>query len=143
MVSHSNRGRNFGNRTFFYEIEASLVEYIELRTRYDTPDENGEKRRDRNEKFDGVTPEFAPPEVGAYLLDWFDELATMVGRTWDGVCHSIPPTEYLAWREMFGHVVRPHEFIILRAMDKAFCKAMNQEFEDYRARIADKGNKPT
>lgn len=85
---------------------------------------------------------FAPPlqisDAAQYLWDWYNDLASGVGRVRDGVCYAIPPSEYKAWAEISGHIVYASEYAILRAMDRAFCDALNTEFEAYRERQKDK-----
>lgn len=100
-------------------------------------DENGETRRDRNERFNYPSPPADIPDEALHLIEWFDELSDGVPRKIDGVCHPIPWTEFLAWASVTGRIVRHSEYAILRAMDRAYCVAMNEEYEAYRARQAD------
>lgn len=51
----------------------------------------------------------------------------------DGVCLKIPPSEWLAWQSITGHVVYSVEFDILAAMDHAYCAAVNEEIAIGRA----------
>lgn len=48
-------------------------------------------------------------------------------RIVDGACHKVPPSEWLAWQSLTGHVVYSWEFAILAAMDHAYCAAVNEE----------------
>jgi len=56
----------------------------------------------------------------------------------DGVCAPIPPSEFLAWVQLTGNLVRGFEYDILSAMDLAFCSEMNSELKDFRDREKDK-----
>ncbi len=108
---------------------------MEIFVRYETPDENGETRRQRNEKFDEITPDFEIPVEARYLWDWFFNIHDMMGaRVYDGFCRSIPPSEYLAWAELTGTIVYQHEYDILTSMDAAFCREYNKELQNYRLR---------
>jgi len=109
-----------------------------MKIRYDFKDENGETRRERNARFNVESPDLVIPGSGRYLWDWFESLASGVGRVSDGVCAPIPWTEFLAWANVTGNVVFPSEYVILRAMDATFCEETNKEFENYRARLAEK-----
>ena len=108
--------------------------------RYDTPNEHGITRRERNEQFIDIehkSPELIIPDDGQYLWDWYFELASAVGRVIDGVCMPIPWSEYLAWAEVAGLIVRSEEYAILRAMDASFCEETNKELQAYHKRLAD------
>jgi hypothetical protein len=105
--------------------------------RYDTPNEHGETRRERNERFEQPSPELIIPDGGQYLWDWYHELAEGVGRINDGVCRPIPWGEYLAWAKVSGSIVRTDEYAILRAMDASFCDEMNKELQAYQERLRD------
>ncbi|QWY83149.1 hypothetical protein [Rhizobium phage RHph_X2_24] len=118
-----------------------MCDAIAVQVRYDTKDENGETRRQRNDRFEVASPPLVIPSYGRYLWDWYDELSNGVIRTFDGVCHPIPWTEFHAWLNVTGNIVHSSEFEILRDMDRAFCAAMNDEFEAYRQRQRDKLDK--
>lgn len=100
-------------------------------------DEKGETRRERNERYDVYAPPLIIPDAGRYLWDWYNDIASCVGRVRDGVCYPIPPSEYKAWADVAGHIVNGNEYDILRAMDRSFCDMMNEEFEAYRQRQKD------
>lgn len=98
------------------------------------PDEKGVSRRERNERFSTDSPPLFVPDEGRYLWEWYEQLSSGVRRVEDGVCGPIPWSEYLAWSKVIGHIVRPREYAILRAMDEAFCTEMNKELADFRER---------
>lgn len=103
--------------------------------RYDTPNEHEKTRRERNEEFEREAPELIIPDEGQYLWDWYFELSSAVGRITDGVCFPIRWTEYLAWAEVTGLIVRSEEYAILRAMDASFCEETNKELQAYQKRL--------
>lgn len=108
--------------------------------RYYSPDEFGEIRRDRNETMaarsdtDIETPPLIVPEYARHLWDWYLSISGGVRRVVDGVCGPIEPVQWVAWQGLSGEIVRPSDYAILRAMDDAYCVAMNLELRDYQAR---------
>ena len=115
-----------------------LCEAIRIFVRYDTPDENGDTRRDKNERFGRDHPDLIVNMDGAYLWEWYHRVASCVARVRDGICFPIPPSEFLAWAQMTGTLVRPMEWSILTAMDEVYCTGMSAEFEAYRIRQEEK-----
>lgn len=111
-----------------------MAEAVRIRVRYDTKDENGETRRERNEKFDADSPSLDIPDEGLYLWQWFWNLATWFKRVRSGSAEIIVPSEMEAWANLNGVEVRPAEFAILHAMDMAFCEATNVEISEWRER---------
>jgi hypothetical protein len=69
-----------------------------------------------------------------YLWNWYFDLSGSLRRVCDGICQPIPPSEFLAWKEASDVIVYPHEYAILRAMDRAYCEASNAELADARTR---------
>jgi hypothetical protein len=98
------------------------------------PDEKGETRRDRNDRFGEPSPVLTVSPASRYIWDWYFDLSSRVRRVRDGVCEPIPPSEFVAWREATRHIVYPSEYAILGVMDGAYCAEMNKELFDYRAR---------
>lgn len=115
-----------------------MAEAVKVRVRYDTKDENGETRRERNEKFDAESPSLDIPDEGLYLWQWFWNLSTWFRRVRSGVSEPIVPSEMIAWAEVIGVEVRPAEFAILHVMDMAFCEATNVEISEWRERDREK-----
>lgn len=103
------------------------------------PNENGQTRRERYLEMEEVAeaPPLIIPETGRYIWDWFFDLRGSIRRVRDNVCEPYPPTEFLAWATMSGAIVRAREWVILRAMDGAYCEAMNAELVAYQERQAD------
>lgn len=113
-----------------------------VRVRYDTPDEFGETRRERNERFETPSPRLDIPEAGLYLWHWYSELAEGSARVIDGVCHPIGWADFTAWAMISGRIVRTEEFEVLRKLDTEFCKHTNTEFAEYRERERERNKKP-
>lgn len=109
---------------------------MRVHVRYETPDENGETRRERNKRFeqDDETPEFELPDEGAYLWDIYWDISNRVQRVHDGVCLPIPPSEFLAWSTLTSTFIYPDEYAILCAIDDEFCSSTGDEIAAYRAR---------
>lgn len=111
-----------------------MSDAVRVRVRYDTVDENGETRRERNDRFGETSPALIVPASGQYLWDWYFDLSTRLRRVRSGVCEPIPPTEFMAWKAATGRIVYPSEYAILSAIDVAYCDEMNKELKDYRDR---------
>lgn len=103
-----------------------MCDALQIQLKYHTPDEKGETRAERNERFDQVTgPLLVIPEAGEYLWNWFWDIRNSLRQVLDGAAIPIPPSEFIAWAELTGQVVWPSEYAILRAMDKVFCSETN------------------
>lgn len=74
------------------------------------------------------------PDVGQHLWIWYWEISNGLRRVSDGAVNPIPWSEFLAWAQVTGQIVRPSEYAILREMDAAFCAMTGQEIQDYYAR---------
>lgn len=107
---------------------------MSVRVRYDTADENGETRRERNTRLGFPAPQVDIPPAGAYLWSWYWEVSDRLRRVRDGACEPIAPSEFSAWCNLTDTVVYPVEYAILCAVDAAFCSAMNSELRDYQER---------
>lgn len=103
--------------------------------RYDTRRENGLTRRDYHENAGILIPSMPIPAEWWYVWDWFLDLNDMVNRSGDGYCRRVEPGVYFEWARLGGHIVSPSEYDILKAMDHAYCNAMNSEISDRRARM--------
>jgi hypothetical protein len=108
---------------------------MEVFVRYEIKDENGETRRDRNERFEhGSSPPVEIPDEARYLWRWFMELSDGTGRFREGLYHPITWADLKAWSDVTGTIVYRVEFDILRAMDDAYCHGMNQHVSERHAR---------
>lgn len=112
---------------------------MRVRVRYDTPNEQGDTRRERYAAFDPPqdAPDFDLPLSGLYLWHWYFNLSGSLRRIRDGLCEPIPPSEFMAWKEATGTIVYPGEYAILQAMDAAYCEEVNRELADQRQRRDD------
>lgn len=105
------------------------------RARYLTPDREGNTRAQRNEHF-GVdaTPDWNVPTGGQYLLDWFDELSAGHNRIVQRHVLRVEWSAIQAWQQLLDVHIYPHEIAILRAMDTAYCEALETELEYHSAK---------
>jgi hypothetical protein len=103
--------------------------------RYETPDRDGETRRQRNERF-GVgekNPVLCPPRYGSHLLEWFWD-ASETRRYEQGAPQQITPLEWAAWADAAGHLLTRDDYLILKKIDAAFVAAVAAERADQAAR---------
>ena len=112
-----------------------LCDYVAQKARYDTPDENGETRREFNARYgmDHKSPEDTPPDVGSYLLVWFWDMSRTRPDSFDG-CGALTPEYVWWWATSNGEIVTRRELAILRQMDAAFRAAFFKEREAQRKR---------
>lgn len=115
-------------------MSIELCEAVRVYARYDLPDEKGETRRERNEKFETETPPKIISDEARYLWEWYEDLRNWVSRISDGVCKYIPPTEFTAWAQITGRIIFPEEFKVLHEMDVAFSDEVNKELTAFRER---------
>jgi hypothetical protein len=134
VVHRSDQRSGRRNEGFFLSLQAELTEAVSVYVRYETRDEKGKTRRERNDEFEVSSPHLIVPPVGRYLWEWYIELSGRLQRVHDGVVRPIPPSEYMAWREASATIVYPSEYAILCAMDDAYVIEMGKELADYRAR---------
>ena len=106
-----------------------MVDAVGVYVRYETPDEKGETRRQRNERLDHYTPPFEIPKDGQYIWNWFREISAIASNVSDGFYKPIPPSEYLAWQQLTENIVYPWEYDIMFAMDAVYCDEMNKEIQ--------------
>ncbi|WP_425373340.1 phage tail assembly chaperone [Pseudochrobactrum asaccharolyticum] len=99
--------------------------------RYDTPDHNGETRRQRYARVDEPSPHIVIPLAGSYLWEWFFDLSNMRQEA----DKRISVADYDAWSRLTGRGMKPFEFKILKAMDEAYISSFRGEIRDNQARI--------
>lgn len=114
-----------------------LCEAIRVNIRYDTKDENGETRRERNTRFNHPTPNVRVPPEGRYLWDWFLEL-NQTRQEGKAGPQRLTHSEIKAWAELRRVVIRPEEVAVLMEMDNVFISETRQEINDALTRITDK-----
>lgn len=123
-------------------MKTDLCDFITNRIRYDLPDENGLTRRERNENFghEHLSEFVDVDEHIYYLVNWFDDMSNSVRKISDGVCGSIV-WYFGEWSKITGNNLRPFEYELLVAMDRAFCFEMNLELKNYRIRQEEKAKR--
>ena len=101
--------------------------------RYDTPDENGETRRERNARFGmgNLSTPLDIPSDGEYLWSWFWELS---GVRTDGFNGPQPLTvpQIEDWSVFTGTIIRRDETAILHTMDIAYRSQISAENAEVR-----------
>lgn len=114
---------------------------MEVVIRYDLPDENGETRRERNERFGmgELNPEDVPNFDGGYLLEWFAQLNRFRTIGINGP-DPIQPRTILDWCALTRTIIRPEEINILLAVDAAYLAEYGKEMQQRRAANKDKND---
>lgn len=103
-----------------------MCEALRIEARYNTPDSNGETRRQRNARFGESSPEPNYPERGRYLWEWYQRAART--RRYDqGMPQLLTPLEWQAWASITGQAIREEEFAVLMDMDFAYVSALRAE----------------
>ena len=128
MGRQADRRSIGGRRGFFREVGSCLAEAVRLRVRYETPDENGETRAERNERFDEAdkTPEIETPEDWQYLLDWFWDIHSARSHGFNGP-NPMSLTDIANWSAMTGNQLLREEVAIIRQIDAAYVEAVGVE----------------
>lgn len=81
----------------------------------------------------------SPPKEGAYLLNWLKDAGR--SRRWDqGYPCTLALTEWQAWADLTGELVRREEMAALRDMDEAYVYAVSKELSDQRQREQNSGS---
>ena len=107
--------------------------------RYNTPDRHGETRRQYNAKFGVDSPGAVRPTGADHLLAWLKDAGR--SRRWDqGLPQILSLTEWKAWAELSGVLVRPEEMAVLRDMDEAYINAVVREISEQRQREQHSGS---
>ncbi|MGA0564173.1 phage tail assembly chaperone [Ancylobacter sp. VNQ12] len=101
---------------------------VSLTVRYDTPDEKGETRRQRNIRFDEgeKNPDIEIPDGAEHILGWFWDLSSARSHGFSGP-NPLSLSDIAAWSRLMGEIVSREEIAILRAMDTAFVAAITAE----------------
>lgn len=112
--------------------------------RYDTQDENGETRRERNNRFDAaeLNPDIIIEDEEKYLWDWYHELTARIVRANDGCTNPVTWSDIQGWINLTGKIVHPEEIEVLCKMDDKFVEAMNLEISESQERMRAKADKP-
>jgi len=107
----------------------ALTEAVHYHVRYNTRDEKGETRAERNARFE--VPELTPPEpdvpwLFAHVWTWFWEISGQRKKGMDGA-EPIGWNEISDWSRLTGNELRPEELQMLIDMDAAFRSALADE----------------
>jgi hypothetical protein len=57
-------------------------------------------------------------------------------RTENGIPQLITPDQWMSWQQMHGEHIHPHEWLILRNMDKVYVATKREEIADQIARAS-------
>ena len=104
------------------------------------PDEKGETRRQRNEKFAAAagavdpTPQTSLPEQGEHLWHWFWQLSPRRRTGPEAISYE----ELGAWQRLLRIPLRPEEAEILMEMDDAFLSEIRKEQQDAHTRASER-----
>lgn len=102
---------------------------VEYTVRYETVDDKGETRRQRNARFKTETPATPlTPEVGRYLLNWFWQLS----RKRRPGPEPLTWTDIDSWARMTHTPIEPHEVQALMRIDDVWMKAAATELDSSR-----------
>lgn len=102
-----------------------MAEAVSTFIRYDSVDQDGQTRRQRNIRFgaEHENKDVKVPELCWYLWEWFFEISgTRRSRT-----ERISYSDLKAWSDLSGNDINSFEFECLTAMDRAFVDAMSVE----------------
>lgn len=101
--------------------------------RYETPDDKGETRRQRNARFGAQSPDLEAPFAGELILEWFWHLSAFRGEGVSGPA-PIRHADIRDWSVLSHTPLRPEEVTILLQLDQAYRSALSAEMADQAAR---------
>jgi len=99
-------------------------------------DENGETRRQRNERFGEKSPDVEVPMEGAHVWDWFWALS---GRRRSGP-EALTFADVGEWQRLVMVDLLPQEVEMLMAMDDQYLRAVREDQDAARARALESQN---
>ncbi len=99
-------------------------------------DENGETRRQRNERFGAESPDVDVPMEGAHVWDWFWALS---GRRRSGP-EALTFADVGEWQRLVMVDLLPQEVEMLMAMDDQYLRAVREDQDAARARALESQN---
>lgn len=123
MGQVTTRFRAGGRGRFFSELTEQLAEAVRILVRYDTPDEKGMTRRDRNEKFGQASPDHEVPEDAIHVWAWFWELSSRRKSGPEALAYA----DVGEWQRLMRRQVRPEEVEMIMSMDNAFLAEVREE----------------
>lgn len=114
---------------FFAELTEALTDAIRYHVRYNTRNEEGQTRAERNARF-GMShltpPEPEIPIAAEHVWTWFWELSAQ-RRSGFGGAEPLSWDEIAAWMRLTQTQVIPEEVSMLTAMDLAYRSATSDE----------------
>lgn len=87
------------------------------------PDETGDTRRERNARFDELSPEYEPPDAARHVWEWFWDLSSRRKTGPEAITYA----EIGEWQRLTAAHVRPEEVEMLIKMDDAFLSEVRGE----------------
>lgn len=107
---------------------------MRIRIRYDTVDERGQTRRERNDAHGHETPPLEIPLAGQHIWDFYETLNDRMRRVMDRQAIPISFSELHVAMMITGTLLNRKEIEILFEMDKIFCELVNLELKDLAER---------
>lgn len=108
----------------FANLTRRTAEAVYITVRYDMADENGETRRQRNERFGlAESPEKKVPGAAGHIWGWFWELS---GRRHSGP-EALTFADIGQWASLLQIELLPEEVRMLMAMDDQYLRAVREE----------------
>lgn len=127
---------------FFGLLRNDILVELDYVTRWEFPDENGETRKEYNERFGReVKQEIELDPENTYFFELFYTVSNAI-RTHNGLSGSpepFEPNKIMAWAEYTGHILSEFEKKLLLDMDRVFRKAWHEENAQVQERIKNKG----
>ena len=96
--------------------------------KYEMPDDKGETRRQRNEKFGKpeLTEDIEIPDEGLHIWSWFWDLNVSRQQGFSGP-NALLLTDIANWAGLTGEIIIREEISIIRAMDLVYLQKMAEE----------------
>lgn len=110
----------------------SFVEAVYTYTRYDTPGQDGETRRDRHARFEQPAPNVVIPEELDYLWGWFWEVTKTGTRVAQNQALPVSHLELKAWADNCDELLHGWEFRLLAQASVAWAAALNDEIRYFQ-----------
>jgi hypothetical protein len=124
---------------FFLELGDRLCVFLDINIRYDSPDEEGETRRQFNDRFGIDSPEaLEVDEQDEYLLDVFRHLSSIRDEGFNSV-GPLLPSRIEEWCRVLGYRLLRDEILILLRLDTVYRNACAEEQERQNENLKRKG----
>ncbi|MBD7952719.1 hypothetical protein H9654_00745 [Stenotrophomonas sp. Sa5BUN4] len=99
-------------------------------------DEQGETRRQRNERFEIATPDMDLPDEGLHVWEWFWDLSARRRAGPEALSYS----DVGDWQRLLQLDLLPQEVAMLMAMDDKYLAAVREDQAAARERALDAQN---